>query len=53
MSTEYQRLIPDYSKHRARLVGGMRSKPAAERSAESTRRSHDLGAREMGEKEFA
>ena len=52
MSTEYQRLIPDYSNHRARLAGGMRSRLAAERAAESTRRLN-LGVREMGEKEFA
>jgi methylglyoxal synthase len=47
MSTGYQRLIPDYSKHRARLAGGTRSKPGAERAAESTRQS------EMGEEELA
>jgi methylglyoxal synthase len=53
MSTGYQRLIPDYSKHQARLAGGMRSKPAAERAAESTRQSVNLGVQEMGEEELA
>jgi methylglyoxal synthase len=53
MSTGYERHVPDYSQHRARLAGGMRSKPAAERAAEGTRQSHKLGAREMGEKELA
>jgi len=51
MSTVYERLIPDYSKHRARLAGGMRSKPVAERAAERTRQRHNLGVQEMGEKE--
>ena len=46
MSTGYERLVPDYSKHRARLAGGMRFKPAAERAAEHTRPRHNLGVQE-------
>jgi methylglyoxal synthase len=45
MSTGYQRLVPDYSKHRARLDGGMRSESASQR--------HNLGFQEMGEEELA
>lgn len=34
MSAEYERLIPDYAKHRVRLSGSTRSRAAAERTAE-------------------
>jgi methylglyoxal synthase len=51
MSTGYERLVPDYSKYRARLAVGTRSKPAAERAAESLRQRHNLGVHEMDEKE--
>jgi methylglyoxal synthase len=51
MSTGYERLVPDYSKYRARLAVGTRSKPAAERAAESLRQRHNLSVHEMDEKE--
>jgi methylglyoxal synthase len=46
MSTAYERLVPDYSKYRARPAVGTRSKPAAERPAEDLR-LHNLGVHEM------
>ena len=49
MSTGYERLVPDYSKYRARLAVGTRSKPATERAAESLRQRHNV--HEMDEKE--
>jgi methylglyoxal synthase len=51
MSTGYERLIPDYSKYRVRLAVSTRSKPAAERAAESLRQRHNLGVHEMDEKQ--
>jgi methylglyoxal synthase len=51
MSTKYERLVPDYSKYRARLAVGSPSKPATERVAESLRQRHNLGVHEMDEKE--
>jgi len=48
MSTAYERLVPDYSKYRARPAVGTRSKPAAERPAEkNSRQRHNLGVHEM------
>jgi len=47
MSTAYERLVPDYSKYRARPAVGTRSKPAAERPAENLRQRHNLGVHEM------
>jgi methylglyoxal synthase len=51
MSTRYERLVPDYSKYRARPAVSTRSKPATERAAESLRERHHLGVHEMDEKE--
>ena len=53
MSTKYERLVPDYSRYRARPVSNTRSKPATERAAESLRERHDLGVHEMDEEEVA
>ena len=51
MSTRYERLVPDYSKYRARPAVSTRSKPATERAAESLRVRHNLGVHEVDEKE--
>jgi hypothetical protein len=51
MSTRYERLVPDYSKYRARPAVSTRSKPATERAAESPGKRHHLGVHEMDEKE--
>jgi hypothetical protein len=42
MSTGYVRLVPDYSKYRARLAVGTRSESAAESAAENLRQRHNL-----------
>jgi hypothetical protein len=51
MSTRYERLVPDYSKYRARLAVNTRSNPATERAAESLRERRNLVVHEMVEKE--
>jgi hypothetical protein len=51
MSTRYERLVPDYSKYRARLAVSTRSRPATERAIESLKERRNLGIREMDEKE--
>jgi hypothetical protein len=53
MSTRYERLVPDYSKHRACLAVGTRSKLATERAAESLRQRHNLDVHEMDEEKLA
>ncbi len=50
MSMGYQRLVPDYSKHRTRLVM-TRSKPATERAAESLMQRYSFDLQETKEKE--
>jgi methylglyoxal synthase len=47
MATAYERLVPDYSKYRARPAVDTRSKPAAERPAENLRQRHNLGVHEL------
>jgi methylglyoxal synthase len=53
MSTRYERLIPDYSKYRARPAVSTHSNPAIERAAESLRERRNLGVHEMDEEELA
>jgi hypothetical protein len=51
MSMRYERLIPDYSRYRARPAVSTRSKPATERAVESLRERHNLGTHEVDAKE--
>ena len=51
MSMEYKRLVPDYAKHRVRVVGGTRSKPAQEGVAESLMQTRGFGVDDRREKE--
>jgi hypothetical protein len=53
MSTRYERLIPDYSKYRARPAVSTRSKAATERAVERLRERRSLGVHEMDEEELA
>ena len=53
MSTTYERVIPDYSKYRARPAVSTRSNPATDRAAESLRERRNLGVHEMDEEELA
>jgi methylglyoxal synthase len=53
MSTGYERVFPNHSKHRARLRVGSHSKRAAERAVENLRQRHHLGVHEMDEEEVA
>jgi methylglyoxal synthase len=45
MSTRYRRLVPDYSRHRARLAAGARSKPAAENAVANHKAQQPYGQR--------
>jgi methylglyoxal synthase len=51
MSTGYERLVPDYSRHGARLAVNTRSRPSPECVVESSGQRHDLKALEMTAKE--
>jgi hypothetical protein len=53
MSARYERLVPDYSKYRARPAVSTRSKAATERAVESLRERRSLGVHEMEEEELA
>lgn len=51
MSTEYERLVPDTSKHRGRLGRSRPSKPATERTVENLMRGHRRGVHDVNERE--
>jgi methylglyoxal synthase len=51
MSTGYDRLVPDYSRYRARLTVRTRGRSIIERAAEGRRQRHDLKADEKAEEE--
>ena len=53
MSSRYERLVPDYSKYRARPIVSARSNPATERAAESLRERRQLDVHAMDEEELA
>ena len=53
MSTRYERLVPDYSKYRARPAVSTRSNPATERAVEGLRERRNLDFHETDEEELA
>ena len=53
MSMRYERVIPDYSKYRARPAVSTRANPATDRAAESLRERRNLGVQEVDEGELA